>query len=126
MDATDDPIHGRQAGRFFHGYYRNYCYLPLYIFCGEHLLCARLRPSHIDASAGSVKELERIVGQIRSHWPDVAIVIRGDSGFCREAIMSWCEAHDVDFLLGLAKNERLVRLASSFTNSSFKKIQMEI
>ncbi|MGD2108540.1 MAG: IS1380 family transposase [Phycisphaerae bacterium] len=109
LDATDDPIHGHQSGRFFHGYYRNYCYLPLYIFCGEHLLCARLRPSNIDASAGSVKELERIVGQVRSRWPDVAIVIRGDSGFCREAIMSWCEAHQVDFLLGLAKNERLVR-----------------
>jgi len=108
LDATDDPIHGHQAGRFFHGYYKNYCYLPLYIFCGQHLLCARLRPSNIDASAGSVKELERIVGQIRAKWPDVRIVIRGDSGFCREHIMSWCEAHDVDYVLGLAKNERLI------------------
>ena len=107
LDATDDPIHGHQAGRFFHGYYQNYCYLPLYIFCGEHLLCARLRPSNIDASAGSVKELERIVGQIRAQWPKVKIVIRGDSGFCREALMAWCEANDVDFVLGLAKNERL-------------------
>jgi hypothetical protein len=109
LDATDDPIHGHQAGRFFHGYYRNYCYLPLYIFCGEHLLCARLRPSNIDASAGSVKELERIVGQIRACWPDVPIVIRGDSGFCREVLMAWCEANGVDFVLGLAKNKRLVR-----------------
>jgi len=108
LDATDDPIHGHQAGRFFHGYYKNYCYLPLYIFCGQHLLCARLRPSNIDASAGSVKELERIVAQIRAQWPDVQIVIRGDSGFCREHIMHWCEAHDVDYVLGLAKNDRLI------------------
>jgi hypothetical protein len=109
LDATDDPLHGHQSGRFFHGYYRNYCYLPLYIFCGAHLLCARLRPSNLDTSLGSVKELERIVGQIRAQWPQVQIVIRGDSGFCREQIMAWCEAHQVDFLLGLAKNERLVR-----------------
>lgn len=109
LDATDDPIHGHQSGRFFHGYYKDYCYLPLYIFCGEHLLCARLRPSNIDASAGSVKELERIVSAIRAAWPKVQIVIRGDSGFCRERIMAWCEANDVDFVLGLAKNERLIR-----------------
>ena len=107
LDATDDPIHGHQLGRFFHGYYKNYCFLPLYIFCGEHLLCARLRPSDIDASAGSVKELDRIVRQIRSEWPDVRIIIRGDSGFCREPIMSWCELNDVDYVFGLAKNERL-------------------
>jgi hypothetical protein len=107
IDATDDPIHGNQSGRFFHGYYGHYCYLPLYIFCGEHLLCARLRPSDIDASAGAVKELERIIAQIRSRWPDVRIIIRGDSGFCREAIMSWCEDNGVDYVLGLAKNERL-------------------
>jgi Transposase DDE domain group 1 len=108
LDATDDPIHGHQSGRFFHGYYKNYCYLPLYIFCGEHLLCARLRPSNIDASAGSVKELERIVEQIRKRWPTVQIVVRADSGFCRETIMAWCEANKVDFVLGLAKNKRLV------------------
>ena len=107
LDATDDPVHGHQLGRFFHGYYKNYCYLPLYIFCGEHLLCARLRPSDIDASAGSVKELERIVSQIRSRWPDVRIIIRADSGFCREPIMFWCETNNVDYILGLAKNERL-------------------
>lgn len=107
LDATDDPIHGHQLGRFFHGYYGNYCYLPLYIFCGEHLLCARLRPSDIDASAGSVKELERIVSQIRSRWPDVRIIIRADSGFCREPIMFWCETNNVDYILGLAKNDRL-------------------
>ena len=107
FDATDDPIHGHQLGRFFHGYYKNYCFLPLYIFCGDHLLCARLRPADIDASAGSVKELERIVTQIRSKWPDVRIIIRADSGFCREHIMFWCERNNVDYILGLAKNERL-------------------
>lgn len=110
LDATDDPLHGHQLGRFFHGYYKCYCYLPLYIFCGSHLLCAKLRPSDMDASAGSVKQLERIVGQIRSKWPKVQIVIRGDSGFCREKIMSWCEANQVDFVLGMAKNARLKRI----------------
>lgn len=107
LDATDDPLHGDQEGRFFHGYYRNYCYLPLYIFCGEQLICARLRSSNIDASAGSVEELERIVLQIREKWPDVEIVIRADSGFARDAIMTWCEENNVDYLLGLAKNKRL-------------------
>ena len=107
LDATDDPVHGHQLGRFFHGYYKKYCFLPLYIFCGDHLLSARLRPADIDASAGSVKELERIISQIRSQWPDVQIIIRADSGFCRESIMFWCEANGVDYVLGLAKNERL-------------------
>ncbi len=108
LDATDDPIHGEQEGRFFHGYYRNYCYLPLYIFCGEHLLGARLRPSNIDASAGTVEELERIVGQIRQRWPQVKILIRADSGFCRESIMAWCEARaEIYYVLGLARNQRL-------------------
>jgi len=107
LDATDDPLHGNQEGRFFHGYYGHYCYLPLYIFCGEFLLCARLRSSNIDAAAGSVDELQRIVSQIRSRWPEVRIVIRADSGFCREDRMAWCEAEQVDYLLGLAKNERL-------------------
>jgi len=107
LDATDDPIHGRQLGRFFHGYYKNYCYLPLYIFCGDHLLCARLRPADVDASAGSVKHLRRIVAQIRQTWPDVAITIRADSGFCREPILAWCEAEGVDYVLGPAQNTRL-------------------
>ena len=110
LDATDDPLHGHQLGRFFHGYYKSYCYLPLYIFCGSHLLCAKLRPSNIDAAAGSVKQLDRIVKQIRAKWPGVQIVIRGDSGFCRENIMSWCELNHVDFVLGLAKNARLKRI----------------
>lgn len=107
VDATDDPLHGKQEGRFFHGYYMNYCYLPLYIFCEEFLLCARLRPSNIDGSKGTVEELERIVGQIRTAWPQVRIIVRGDSGFCRDEIMSWCEERKIDYVLGLAKNERL-------------------
>ena len=107
LDATDDPLHGDQEGRFFHGYYRNYCYLPLYIFCGEPLLSARLRTSNIDASAGSVEELERIVPQIREKCPDVEMIIRADSGFAREAIMTWCEENKVDYVLRLAKNKRL-------------------
>jgi len=108
VDATDDPLHGQQEGRFFHGYYKEYCYLPLYILCGEHLLCARLRESNIDASAGSVEELDRIVRQIRRVWPSVEIAIRGDAGFCRESLMGWCEANGVHFILGLAKNARLL------------------
>jgi hypothetical protein len=107
LDATDDPLYGKQEGRFFHGYYGHYCYRPLYIFCGQFLLCARLRPSNIDGAAGSVAELQRIVPQIRSVWPQVRIIIRGDSGFCREELMAWCETEQVDYLLGLAKNERL-------------------
>ena len=107
LDATDDPIHGQQEGRFFHGYYRHYCYLPLYIFSGEHLLCARLRCSNIDGAAGSVEELERIVGRIRQSWPEVSIVIRADSGFCRDDLLRWCEDHHVDYVMGLANNDRL-------------------
>jgi len=110
LDATDDPIHGDQLGKFFHGYYKSYCYLPLYIFCGDHLLCAKLRPADVDGAAGSVKHLDRIVKQIRTKWPKVQIVIRGDSGFCRERIMAWCEVNGVDYLLGLAKNKRLERI----------------
>ncbi|MBI1850288.1 MAG: IS1380 family transposase [Planctomycetes bacterium] len=107
FDATDDPLHGHQEGRFFHGYYGGYCYLPLYVFCGESLLCARLRPSNIDASKGTIDELARIVPQLRQAWPEVKIVVRGDSGFAREEIMKWCEDHAVDYVFGLAKNARL-------------------
>jgi hypothetical protein len=107
LDATDDPVHGNQEGRFFHGYYGHYCYLPLYIFCGDFLLGARLRPSNIDASAGSLEEVKRIVAQIRQAWPEVKITLRGDSGFCREELMAWSEQAGVDYVLGLAKNERL-------------------
>jgi len=107
LDATDDPLHGHQEGRFFHGYYDCYCYLPLYIFCGRHLLAAKLRRSNIDASAGAIEEVARIVGQIRRRWPRTRVLLRGDSGFAREALMAWCEANRVDFLFGLARNERL-------------------
>jgi hypothetical protein len=110
LDATDDPIHGHQLGRFFHGYYDGYCYLPLYIFCGEDLLCAKLRPADIDGAAGSVKQLMKIAERIRLVWPDVRIIVRGDSGFCRENLMRWCEEHRVDYVFGLAKNARLQRI----------------
>jgi hypothetical protein len=108
LDATDDPLHGQQEGRFFHGYYDCYCYLPLYVFCGRHLLAAKLRPANIDGAAGSVEEVARIVAQIRRQWPHVRILVRADSGFAREELMAWCEANGVDFLLGLAKTDRLV------------------
>jgi hypothetical protein len=107
LDATDDPLHGRQEGRFFHGYYGCHCYLPLYVFCGRHLLVAKLRRSNIDASAGALEEVDRIVGQIRQRWPRVRILLRADSGFAREALMSWCEAKRVDYVFGLARNARL-------------------
>jgi hypothetical protein len=108
LDATDDPIHGHQEGRFFHGYYDHYCYLPLYIFCGRHLLAAKLRPSNIDGAAGAREEVERLVTQIRASWPRTRILLRADSGFCREELMAWCEANRVDYLFGLARNDRLV------------------
>jgi Transposase DDE domain group 1 len=107
LDATDSPLYGRQENRFFHGYYHHYCYLPLYIFSGEHLLCARLRPSNIDAAAGSVEEINRIVKQIRERWPKIKIILRADSGFCRDDLMSWCENNQVDYAFGLARNEKL-------------------
>jgi hypothetical protein len=109
LDATDTPLHGKQEGRFFHGYYNHYCYLPLYIFCGDQLLCARLRPSNIDASAGSLQEVQRIVAQIRESWPNTQIILRADSGFCREELMAWCEQHGVDYVFGFARNRRLRR-----------------
>jgi len=109
LDATDDPLHGHQEGRFFHGYYDCYCYLPLYVFCGRHLLAAKLRSSNIDAAAGAVEEIARIVAQIRACWPAVRIILRADSGFAREALMTWCEGNRVDFIFGLAKNARLNR-----------------
>jgi len=107
LDATDDPIHGTQEGRFFHGYYGNYCYLPLYIFAGDFLLCAKLRKADIDASEGAQEEVERIVARIRARWPKTRVVLRADSGFARDALMAWCESNDVDFVFGLARNSRL-------------------
>jgi hypothetical protein len=110
LDTTDLPLHGHQEGRFFHGYYDSYCYLPLYIFSGEHLLCARLRTADQDAAAGSKEEVERIVGQIRAAWPEVEIILRADSGFCRDELMQWCEEHGVKYVVGFARNDRLRRM----------------
>ena len=110
VDTTDLPLHGNQEGRFFHGYYGNYCYLPLYIFCGEHVLCARLREANHDAAFGSLAEIRRTIAQIRVAWPKVKIILRGDSGFCRNELMSWCESEGVEFVFGLARNQRLRRI----------------
>jgi len=110
LDATDIPIYGHQPERFFHGYYDSYCYLPLYIFAGDQLLCARLRPANRDAAAGSVEEVKRIVAQLRRRWPQVRIILRADSGFCREELMVWCEANHVNFAFGLARNQRLAKI----------------
>ena len=109
FDATNDPVHGDQLGKFFHGYYDEYCFLPLYCFCGDHPLLALLRPSSVEEATGATKHLERIVTRIRQRWPAVQIVVRGDSKFCRERLMAWCEANRVDYLFGLAKNARLLR-----------------
>jgi Transposase DDE domain group 1 len=108
LDATDDPLHGHQEGRFFHGYYDGYCYLPLYVFCGRHLLAAKLRRSNIDVSAGAVDEVERLVARVRARWPRVTVLLRADSGFARDELMAWCEANGVDYVFGLARNQRLV------------------
>jgi len=113
LDATDDPVHGEQEGRFYHGYYDCYCYLPLYVFCGRHLLASKLRVASLDAADGAVEELARIVAHIRKRWPRVRILVRADSGFAREELMAWCEANAVHFLLGLAKNPRLITKISS-------------
>jgi len=110
VDTTDLPLHGKQEGRFFHGYYDNYCYLPLYVFCGDQVLCARLREANHDASFGCLTEIRRIVAQLRAAWPEVKIVLRGDSGFCRNELMSWCENHGVDFVFGMARNQRLRKI----------------
>jgi len=112
IDTTDFAIHGEQEGRFYHGYYDHYCYLPLYVFAGEHVLCARLRPSNIDPSTGSRKEIERMVKRIRTLWPEVQIVLRGDSGFCREELMAWCEANQVDYVFGMARNSLLEKIVA--------------
>jgi hypothetical protein len=109
VDTTDLPLHGKQEGRFFHGYYDSYCYLPLYVTCGRHLLAAKLRRSNIDGSAGAERELDRIIGRIRAKWPWVRILVRADSGFTRERLMAWCEANNVDFVFGLARNKRLAK-----------------
>jgi hypothetical protein len=123
LDATDDILYGHQEGRFYHGYYHDYCYLPLYVFCGEHLLCARLRPSNIDASADSVEELEPVVARIRQCWPGVKILLRGDAGFCREKLMAWCQREDLDYIFGLAQNPRLKKLIEAQMAQAEKQYQ---
>lgn len=110
LDTTDFALHGKQEGRFFHGYYDSYCYLPLYVMCGDHVLCARLREANSDAAAGAVAEISPIVAQIRAAWPETQIILRGDSGFCREELMCWCEDNGVDYVFGLARNVRLRRI----------------
>jgi hypothetical protein len=110
LDATDIPLYGHQPERFFHGYYDSYCYLPLYIFAGDQLLCARLRAANKDAASGAVDEVKRIVAQVRQRWPNTSIVLRADSGFCREELMAWCEANNVHYLFGLARNQRLGKI----------------
>jgi hypothetical protein len=123
LDTTDVELHGGQEGRFFHGYYDEYCYLPLYVFCGEHLLGVRLREANIDASAGSLREIQRIIEQIRTSWPQVRIVLRGDSGFCRDELMSWCEQHEVAFVFGFARNERLARMIADAMGEAARQYQ---
>jgi len=113
LDATDDPIHGTQEGRFFHGYYGNYCYLPLYIFAGDFLLCAKLRTSGIDAAAGALEEVQRLVARLRERWPATRILVRADSGFARDDLMAWCEDNGVDYVFGLARNERLQQMIAA-------------
>jgi hypothetical protein len=107
FDATDNPLHGQQEQRFFHGYYDSYCYLPLYVFCGQQLLCAYLRPSRIDAAQHSAAILKLLVRRLRQAWPDVRIIFRGDSGFCRQRVINWCERSGVHYIIGLARNPRL-------------------
>lgn len=120
VDCTHDPIHGRQEGRFFHGYYDCYCYLPLYVFCGEHLLVAKLRPANIDGAAGALEELQRVIAHIRQRWPAVRIRVRGDSGFCRDALLTWCENNGVDYLIGLARNARLQQMIAGELESVWR------
>lgn len=110
IDTTDMALHGNQEEKFYHGYYKHHCYLPLYIFCGDHVLCSRLRPSSVGPAVGSRKEVQRIVQQIRQRWPDVVIILRGDSGFCADELLTWCEENRVDYVVGVARNQRLEKL----------------
>lgn len=120
LDATDDLLHGQQEGRFFHGYYGGYCYLPLYVFCGDFLLCAKLQTADKQPAAGALLEIERIISQVRKHWPEVRILVRGDSGFCREEMMGWCERNNVSYLFGLARNKRLEAMLSPVMSEAKK------
>ncbi len=125
FDATDDPVHGEQDGRFFHGYYRHYCFLPLYVFCGHHCLVSYLRPSNIDGAKHSWAILALLVRRLRQAWPDVDITFRGDGGFCRHKMLSWCERHRVHYIVGLAKNKRLTRLSQPWIEQARQQFQSE-
>jgi hypothetical protein len=125
FDATDDPVHGQQEGRFFHGYYRHYCFLPLYVFCGDHCLVSYLRPSNIDGAQHSWAILALLVKRLRQVWPKVAITFRGDSGFCRHRMLDWCERHGVHYLVGLAKNQRLTRLSKPWIEQARSQYEVE-
>ena len=118
FDATDDPVHGEQDGRFFHGYYRRYCFLPLYVFCGHQLLVSYLRPSNIDGAKHSWAILSLLVKRLRQVWPKVRIIFRGDGGFCRWKMLRWCDHHEVGYIIGLAKNKRLNRLTASLQDEA--------
>ncbi len=118
FDATDDPVHGEQDGRFFHGYYRHYCFLPLYVFCGHQLLVSYLRPSNIDGAKHSWAILSLLVKRLRQVWPKVRIIFRGDGGFCRWKMLRWCDHHEVGYIIGLAKNKRLNRLTASLQDEA--------
>lgn len=124
FDATDDPVHGNQEGRFFHGYYDHYCFLPLYVFCGDQLLVSYLRPSKIDAAKHSRAILKLLVRRFRQVWPEVKIIFRGDSGFCRWRLLRWCDKHDVNYIVGLAKNEVLKRLAAPHLQQAKKQFEL--
>jgi hypothetical protein len=125
FDATNDPIHGNQVNRFFHGYYDEYCFLPLYVFCGDHLLCAYLRPANIDPATHSWAILSLLVKRFRQVWPGVKIIFRGDSGFCRWKMLRWCEKHNVHYLIGLAKNSRLKQMAQPYMDQARQRFEQE-
>jgi hypothetical protein len=118
FDATDDPVHGQQEGRFFHGYYRHYCFLPLYVFCGDQCLVSYLRPSNIDGAKHSWAILALLVKRLRRAWTEVSITLRGDSGFCRHKMLGWCERNKVNYMVGLAKNRRLNQLSQPWTDQA--------
>lgn len=120
FDATDTPVHGNQENRFFHGYYDCHCFLPLYVFCGDQLLTAYLRPSNIDAAKHSAAILKLLVTRLRRAWPRTKIVFRADSGFCRDLLLSWCDRHDVKYVVGLARNERLLGLTAALRRKAEK------
>lgn len=118
FDATDDPVHGNQLGKFYHGYYNSYCFLPLYVFCGKHLLAAYLRPANIDPASGAWAILRLLSDRLRQVWPDVKIIFRADSGFCRHLMMDWCDRNDIQYIIGIARNPRLESMSEHFMETA--------